>query len=456
MKTDSKKIVVAGGGLVGCLIALRLLQRGFDVSVFEQREDMRQTPMRAGRSINLALSPRGIRALALCGLDEKLLSQAIAMKGRLVHSVEGSVQFQAYSVRPGDCIHSISRGTLNCSLLDAIDALKPGALHFNQRLTRIEEDGARVIFENAQGQPTELCDSILIASDGAGSAARKWMLSRTPGFHFSYSQHFQDYGYKELTIGPRPDGGFALQGDVLHIWPRGHFMMIALPNPDKSFTATLFLPYQGKEGFNELNTNERLLAFLSDHFPDATGLIENPEAEFFNNPTGYLYTVKCKPWHYGERILLIGDAAHAIIPFYGQGMNCGFEDVGILDKLLDQFGDWHSLFASFSSIRKPNGDAIADLAEDNFLEMRDKVADPVFQEKRKLELRLEQAFPEYYSKYSMVTFRPDLSYYTAMVRGRQQDAFLMDVCKTGPIPETDAQLQELYRKLQEMIKRTGE
>ncbi|MCC6753613.1 MAG: FAD-dependent monooxygenase [Saprospiraceae bacterium] len=456
MKTDSRKVVVAGGGLVGCLTALRLLQRGFDVSVFEQREDMRRTPIRAGRSINLALSPRGIRALALCGLDEALLSQAIAMKGRLVHSVDGSVQFQPYSVRPGDCIHSISRRTLNCTLLDAIDALKPGALQFNQRLMRIEDEGAHVVFEDALGHATEFRDSILIAADGAGSAARKWMLSRTPGFHFNYSQHFQDYGYKELTIAPRPGGGFALQGDVLHIWPRGHFMMIALPNPDESFTATLFLPYQGREGFNALDTNERLLVFMNTYFPDAMGLIENPEVDFFNNPTGYLYTVKCNPWHYGERILLIGDAAHAIIPFYGQGMNCGFEDVGALDELLDQFDDWPSLFTAFSTIRKPNGDAIADLAEDNFLEMRDKVADPVFQKKRKLELRLEQAFPQYYSKYSMVTFRPDLSYYSAMVKGRRQDALLMEICKTGLIPETDVQLQALFTRLQEMNNRTGD
>ncbi|MBK8956632.1 MAG: FAD-dependent monooxygenase [Saprospiraceae bacterium] len=447
MKRDEHKILIAGSGLVGSLTALRLLQLGFDVELFESRSDMRRTDISAGRSINLALSHRGIRALELCGLGPEMMSNAIAMHGRMIHGLDGSLQFQEYSTRKGEHINSISRRSLNVVIMDAIEKIKPDCIHFNHRLVGIGKYSDEYFFENDQKEIISRKDSILIGADGAGSAARKWMLDQTPHFHFDYSQRYQNYGYKELTIPPGANGEFVIEKNALHIWPRGHFMMIALPNPDATYTATLFLPYHGNESFDRLQSNEQLLAFYHTYFQDALPLIPELNREFFEHPTGYLYTVKCFPWNYQDKILLIGDAAHAIIPFYGQGMNCGFEDVFILDQLIAQHTDWLELFSAFSKARKQNGDAIADLAEDNFIEMRDKVADPVFQRKRKLEILLEKSFPEYYSKYALVTFRPDISYYDAMIQGRKQDDLLMEICSKETQEWNEAELRAVYDRI---------
>ncbi|MBK9109571.1 MAG: FAD-dependent monooxygenase [Saprospiraceae bacterium] len=444
MKRDDQKILIAGSGLVGSLTALRLLQLGFDVELFESRPDMRRTDIPAGRSINLALSHRGIKGLELCGIGPEVLSNAIPMFGRMIHPKEGNLQFQEYSSRSGEYINSISRRSLNMVIMDAIEKIKPDCIHFGHRLVNVGKDASEFYFENQQKEIIKRDRAILIGADGAGSAARKWMLDQTPHFHFDYSQRYQNYGYKELTIPPGAGGEFVIEKNALHIWPRGHFMMIALPNPDATYTATLFLPYQGKESFSQLQTTEQLLAFYKEHFSDAVPLLKDLEIEFFEHPTGYLYTVKCEPWHYKDKVLLIGDAAHAIIPFYGQGMNCGFEDVFVLDQLIHQHSEWTSLFEAFSKARKKNGDAIADLAEDNFIEMRDKVADPVFQRKRKLEIQLEKAFPEYYSKYALVTFRPDISYYDAMIQGRKQDDLLMEICRQDQEVWSEADLREIY------------
>ncbi|HRG69367.1 MAG TPA: NAD(P)/FAD-dependent oxidoreductase [Saprospiraceae bacterium] len=447
MIDQNRTIQIAGSGLVGSLLALRLLQRGFNVKVYESRPDMRKSSISAGRSINLALSHRGIQALKSAGLEKEILENAIKMEGRLIHDLEGNLTFQAYSSRPGEFINSISRRTLNVILMDAIEKIKPKAIQFNTQLKKINSQSGIAVLENELKQSEEFTFDLLIGTDGAASACRQYFMEQSARLHFNYSQVFQNYGYKELTIPPGPNNKFLLEKNALHIWPRGHFMMIALPNPDATFTATLFLPYHGSESFEVLKNEDQLVTFFNTHFKDAISLIPHLTQEFFQNPTGHLYTVKCSPWHDADKVLLMGDAAHAIIPFYGQGMNCGFEDVFIFDQLLDQNTDWNSICKSFSEIRKPNSDAIADLAEDNFIEMRDKVADPVFQRKRKLEMQLEKQFPEYYSKYAMVTFRPDISYHDAMIKGRNQDELLMNICASEKSEWTESELKEIYNKL---------
>ncbi len=443
----SKKIIIAGSGLVGSLLGLRLLQRGFDVSLFESRADMRKENISAGRSINLALSHRGIRALKLAGVDEEILSNAIQMSGRMIHTLDGQLALQPYSTRPGEFINSISRRTLNIILMDAIEKIKPDAIHFKSKLIRVENDCQRFVIETEQKEIKSMENAILIGTDGAASVARKTLFELTPHLRFNYSQTFQNYGYKELTIPPGKDNTFVIEKNALHIWPRGNFMMIALPNPDATYTATLFLPYHGELSFDRLDTKKSIMEFYQTYFSDAVPLMPDLESEFFEHPTGHLYTVKCSPWHYEDKILLMGDAAHAIIPFYGQGMNCGFEDVFVFDELLNQHMSWNNLFESFSKLRKPNADAIADLAEDNFIEMRDKVADPVFQKKRQLEMNLEKKFPEYYSKYALVTFRPDISYYDAMVKGRKQDEFLMNLCADLNKEWGEKELDEIFNSM---------
>lgn len=440
-----KKIYVAGAGLVGSLLALRLLQRGFDVEVFESREDMRINSLSAGRSINLALSHRGIRGLSLVGMEKEILSHAVQMKGRMIHSIASELNFQPYSIREGEHINSISRRTLNTLLMNAIEGYGV-KINFAHRLENYHPEKDTFIFKSKE---TEIIRSggVLLATDGANSAARRFMMERSAEIRLNYAQKFQPYGYKELTIPPGTKGEFLLERNALHIWPRGHFMIIALPNPDATFTVTLFLPFEGAQSFERLTDVSSVRQFFNQYFPDVINLIPDLDHEFFSNPTGHLNSVKCSPWSYKDKILLLGDAAHAIIPFYGQGMNCGFEDVFVFDQLLDQTPDTSTLFSEFENQRKINADAISDLAEDNFEEMRDKVADEVFQRKRKLETILEEKFPSYYSKYALVTFRPDISYHHAMVKGRKQDEFLLKICEKR-LSFTDHELTELYHSLQ--------
>ena len=442
----NKKIIIAGAGLVGSLLALRLLQRGCNVEIFESREDMRLQSMSAGRSINLALSHRGIEGLKLVGLTDQILPHAVQMKGRMIHTLNSELLFQPYSVRANEHINSISRRTLNIQLMDAIE--KWGVkINFSSRLSHFTPEENKFTFTTKDHLKNELVDCCLIATDGSNSIARKFMLDRSAELRMNYNQKFQDYGYKELTIPPGEHSHFLLEKNALHIWPRGHFMMIALPNPDATFTATLFLPFKGEQGFESLQNTSTLRSFFHDYFTDALPLISHLEDEFFENPTGHLNSVKCSPWHYKDQILLMGDAAHAIIPFYGQGMNCGFEDVVVFDQLLDKSLNVEELFQQFEYSRKPNADAISDLAEDNFEEMRDKVSDPVYQRKRALESQLEKKYPDYYSKYALVTFRPDVSYSEAMVKGRLQDEFLLKICSERSVFD-DSEMLKIYNHLQ--------
>ena len=435
------QVTIIGAGLAGSLLAIYFAKRGIPVDVYEARGDMRREEMSAGRSINLALSNRGIAALREVGMDEYMLAEAVPMYGRMIHTVSGGTKLLPYSGRQGEYINSVSRAGLNIALMNEAEQYPGVQFVFNERCVDFDCSSGEVMFESGR---TRRSDTV-IATDGAGSAVRQSMERQLPSFEIS--SVFLEHGYKELHIpSGSSDDRFVIEKNALHIWPRRQFMMIALPNSDGSFTCTLFLahksspPYEGGvaaasadgvvlSSFDQLTTAEAVLDFFNREFPDAVPLMPTFVEDFFENPTGQLGTVKCWPWNVGGKALLLGDSAHAVVPFYGQGMNCAFEDVRMLDSLIEKRGtDWETIYEEYGELRKINTDAIADMAEENFYEMRDRVADPVFQRKRELETKLEQTFPDYFSKYSMVTFREDLPYSVAKEKGSAQDRFLMEIC----------------------------
>lgn len=395
---------LVGAGLVGSLLSLYLARRGFDVEVLERRPDMRVEVVDGGRSINLAISARGLHALGQVGLEEEALRHAIAMRGRVMHAVTGELTFQAYGKDDSQCIHSISRAWLNRALMTHAEATGKVRIAFNQRVTAVDfERGLLQLHDDKTGADTTRQVQAILGTDGAGSAIRQAMLGR-PGF--ADDESVLSHGYKELTLPAGPNGTWLLEKHALHIWPRGDFMLIALPNEDGSFTCTLFLAMEGGENsFAALDTPAKVRAFFQREFPDMVDRIEHLEADFFAHVTGRMVTVKSAPWHVGGRALLAGDAAHAIVPFYGQGMNCGFEDCVALDALLDRCQSWAEVFETFSRERKVHADAIADMAVENFIEMRDKVADARFLLEKQVEKKLLNAFPgEFISRYPLVSF----------------------------------------------------
>ncbi|MBR9974360.1 MAG: FAD-dependent monooxygenase [Bacteroidetes bacterium] len=421
MSEQKKQILLVGAGLAGSLLAVYLAKRGCTVDVFERRADMRLEEMNAGRSINLALSVRGTHALAEVGLLDDIMQLAIPMRGRMIHGTDGSHSFQPYGKDDSEVIYSVSRGELNRRLMTLAESHDGVRLHFRQRCDGMDFTQRSILFtDEATGRSYERRGVTVIATDGAGSAVRQAM-ERAGHAHFT--QDMLAHGYKELTIPPDDGGHFRLEKNALHIWPRHSFMLIALPNPDGSFTCTLFLQHDGDPGFSSLDTPDRVRAFVALEFPDALPLMPTLEEDFFTNPTGLLGTVRGYPWHVDGAAALLGDAAHAIVPFFGQGMNCAFEDCTVLDETLDEFGDdWNHALHAWQERRKANADAIADLALENFIEMRDSVADPHFLLMKKVGLELEKRFPEYFiPKYSMVTFHRT-PYSVAKQRGRiQQD-----------------------------------
>jgi kynurenine 3-monooxygenase len=431
------KITIIGAGLAGSLLAIRLAQRGHSIDVYEKRPDIRLQKVSAGRSINLALSSRGIKALQLVGLEEQMLQLAIPMHARMIHTVGNSPINAPYSGRQGEYINSISRGALNKALLIKAAEYSNVRFHFHATCTDVDIEKNIAQF-NQHGDKLSVQADIIIGTDGAGSALRDSFEKNCSNFHLS--QSMLEHGYKELNIPPAIDGSFQLEKNVLHIWPRGSFMCIALPNPEGDFTVTLFLAKKDANiCFESLEHEATVADFFATYFPEISNSISDLTEQFFQNPVGNLGTIKCGPYHYQGKSLLLGDAAHAIVPFYGQGMNCSFEDVVVLDQLLETHNDdFEKAFEAFTQQRKANCDAIADLAVDNFYEMRDATANPVFQKKRLLETKLEQQYTDYYSKYSMVTFRPDISYANAMHKGRKQDEYLMELCATAS--EIDEQL----------------
>ena len=435
-----QNILIIGAGLCGSLLALRLGQRGYNVTVIEMRPDLRKVNISAGRSINLAFSDRGNKAMKLVGIEDKVKTLCIPMNGRMLHDIEGNTILAPYSGREHEFINSISRGELNALLLDEAEKHKNVTIHFNRKCKSVDFENTTATFKDYENNVEFIEDAdAIFATDGAGSAMRKsYFLGKK--FLFSFSQDYLTHGYKELSILPTENGGYKTYKNALHIWGRGDFMLIALPNLDGSFTVTLFLSFdEGEYNFNNLTTKERVLEFFGKYFKDALELMPNLVDDFFENPTSPLGTVKCSPWHYKGNTLLMGDAAHAIVPFYGQGMNASFEDVVEFDKVLDEHHqNWESVFKAYEKTRKKDTDAIADLAIGNFHEMKDHVNNAIFREKRNLEMALEKTFPnEYSSKYSLVTFNEDIGYRQAMLQGRAQDKAILNLLADKDISIND-------------------
>jgi len=443
-----EKVVIVGAGLCGTMLAIRMAERGYQVELHEKRPDMRLEEMSAGRSINLALSNRGLKALEMIGLADEVKQECIPMLGRMIHSKTGETRLSKYSGRDGDFINSVSRGGLNISLLIKADSYKNLNITFNSRCNYVDLKSGTAQFQDMEtGEAKKVVGDIVIGTDGAGSAVRRSLMSHTTELLFNYSQDFLRHGYKELSIPPDDEGGWRIDKNSLHIWPRGGMMVIALPNMDGSFTVTMFHPFEGEGGFNTLDTDDKLLAHFKSEYPDLLEHMPDFLADYHNNPSGNLGTIKCYPWQAYGKTLIMGDAAHAVVPFYGQGMNASFEDVFVFDEILTQHvGDWSKVFTEFEDARVANTNAIADLAIDNFYEMRDHVANPVFIKKRKLEMDLEHTFPDYFSKYSMVTFNADMPYAEAMRKGRLQDKLLMDICESNH-EKTLAEVYEMLKKI---------
>jgi kynurenine 3-monooxygenase len=417
-----KTITIAGAGLVGSLVGVYLAKQGHNVHIVERRSDMRKEPISAGRSINLALSDRGLRGLAGAGIDQDILKVAIPMRGRMMHAISGEQTFQPYGIND-QAINSVSRRGINVALMDCAESLPNLSISFNQRVLDVELDtAALVVQDNITHKRTFIEADCIIGADGAFSAIRDKMMKND---RFNYSQSYIEHGYKELTIPAMPNGGFQLDKNALHIWPRKQYMLIGLPNLDGSFTCTLFFPFDGNPSFASLDTEAKIFAFFEEEFPDVIPLMPTLLHDFVHNPTSSLVTVRAFPWAYRDKALLIGDAAHAIVPFFGQGMNAGFEDCTILNECLERhFDNWETAFKEFEILRKPNTDAIAELALENFIEMRDKVADPTFLRRKKIERLLQGQFPErFISLYSMVTFS-DIPYHDAQIRGLKQESII--------------------------------
>ena len=416
----SEKISIIGAGLVGSLLAALLGKRGYKVEVFESRPDIRKAQISAGKSINMACSTRGWKALDLVGAGDKVRQAAIAMNGRMMHGVDESLTFQPYG-KEGEAIYSISRAGLNHILIDHADQFENVNFHFEHKCVDIDLDAPFATFELADSQTKTFNSDLIFGTDGAFSAVRAAFQKLK---HFNYSQEYISHDYKELSIESKA-GDFQMDKHSLHIWPRGSHMLIALPNPDGSFTCTLFLPYQGDHSFEQITTDSEIKSFFASKFPDALKLIPNLVDIFNENPTSPLVIIKCFPWTYNGQAALIGDASHAIVPFYGQGMNAGFEDVSILNELMDKHDEnWNDLLKEFETTRKPDADAIADLALKNFVEMRDLVGQEWFLKRKKIERALHETFPkDFIPQYSMVSFS-HTPYSEAVSKGNQQDLIL--------------------------------
>lgn len=443
------RILIVGGGLVGALLALMLGRRGYAVHVVERRPDMRRHGFAGGRSINLALSDRGIRALERAGIAESVLPLTIPMRGRMIHHEDSTLEFQPYGIA-GQAIRSLSRGHLNLALVEAADRLPNVTLEFEWRCVGVDPDVPAATFvHTATGKQRRIECDVLVGADGAFSSVRDALHYRD---RYNYCQEYLEYGYKELTIPAAEGGGFRMEPNALHIWPRHSFMMIALPNPEGTFTCTLFLPFEGEVSFEQLRTRADVSAFFERFFPDAVPHMPTLLEDFERNPLSSLVTIRCYPWVVG-RTVLIGDAAHAIVPFYGQGMNAGFEDCRILDELLDRFSDdWEAALAEYQRMRKPAGDAVAQLALDNFVEMRDKVADHHFVLRKKIEVLLLEHFPELYTPlYTLVTFTPEVSYDEAYRRGQVNERVISEIMALPDIDQRwdDPAMLDTYRQILE-------
>jgi len=428
------KFILIGSGLAGGLLAAYLGRRGYDVDLYERRADPREGNIIGGRSINLALSTRGIHALEQLGIADEVLQHAIPMRGRMIHDKPGNLHFAPYDVDPNKHINSIGRAALNTAVIEAAQRYPNVRVHFSHRCTDVDLDSgtAELVDSSVEAgvspadpvrQVIEVSADAIIGVDGAFSAVRQSMHKKLADFE--YDESYLAHGYKELTIPPALDGSWRMEKEALHIWPRKSFMMIALPNPDGSFTCTLFWEFEGPRSFASTKTDDDVRRFFDEEFPDAVPLMPALLEDFKNNPTGSLVTIRCAPWYHKDKVALVGDAAHAVVPFYGQGMNAAFEDCVVLDECLAEFPDNRErAFAEYFARRKENADALADLAVENFIEMRDKTASRTFRAKKKLDHALEAALPGIYLPlYTMVTFTR-IPYTEAAQRARRQDSII--------------------------------
>lgn len=424
------EISILGSGLIGSLLSIYLKKRGLDVHIYEKRADNRKGKYQEeGRSINMALSDRGWKALEDLGLTEKVKPLTIPMYGRKIHDEHGKTSFIPYG-KEGQAIYSISRGKFNQLLMEEAEAAGV-QIHFEHKIEDVNLHAHTLLVSNPEHKNQSIQSEVIIGSDGAYSALRNAMLKQV---RFDFKQEYISHGYKELTIPATEEGEFAMDPNALHIWPRGSFMLIALPNPDKSFTCTLFLPFDGKRVcFENIRDEKDIEGVFKTYFDDAYQVMPQLKKEYFNNPTSALINIECFPWMQ-QKALLIGDASHAMVPFYGQGMNCGFEDCYILDKLISKFGTnaWELVFAKFQKVRKPDTDAICQLAMDNFEEMKNVVSDPKFQIRKKIEARLHELYPlDWIPLYTMVTFS-DIPYSEAYAQGKLQES-IMDKVMADPL-----------------------
>jgi kynurenine 3-monooxygenase len=421
----AEPVTIVGAGLAGTLLACYLGKAGRAVELYERRPDPRAAESERGRSINLALSTRGLHALSEVGLADAVRRASVVMPGRMIHHRDGSLTFQPYGKDDNEVLHSVSRAGLNRLLVEAAGRYPTVRMHFDHRCVHADLDAGTLDFQS-RSEEKQVAADVIVGADGAYSAVRQAMQRREG---FDYSQEYLGHGYKELSIPPSHDGGFRMEKHALHIWPRGGFMLIALPNADGSFTCTLFAAHEGPNSFAEMADVE---GFFRREFPDAAPLLPDLAGQFRRNPTGPLVTIRCHPWNIG-RAVLVGDACHAVVPFLGQGMNAAFEDCVVLDELIGKHGntsghDWRAIFAAFEAERAPNARAIAEMALENYREMRDDVRDPKFQLRADLSFELERRFPgRFIPRYSMVMFHPEISYAEAQRRGAMQAEILREL-----------------------------
>ena len=429
---------MAGAGLSGPVMATYLSNHGYEVDLYESRHDMRVIAQSAGRSINLALSERGIVALKDIGVFEKIKPSLLPMEGRMIHDNEGNISLQMYGQKKNEVIYSVSRSQLNMILLDHSESTGKVNIHFNSTIQGLDLDKQTLILNDKN-----VLFKRLLGSDGASSKVREAINEKSP---INFIKNTLDHGYKELTIPASCNEEFMIEERALHIWPRGQFMLIALPNMDKSFTCTLFLPLEGKLSFRSIKTKNQILEFFDKYFPDTIDLIPELCEEYQNNPTGKLATVYCDQWHYKDIALIFGDAAHAIVPFFGQGMNASLQDCTVMNFLLKRFeNDWEKILPEYSRFQVPNGHAIANMALENYIEMRDSVNDPNYRKRRELELYLEHKFPErFLPRYSMVSFH-EIPYAKVYERGKIQ-MNLMDSFLAGNTTKA-----QLYNKIKQKL-----
>lgn len=421
-----KNITIIGAGLVGSLCGIYLAKRGYKVNVYEKRPDLRKANISAGKSINLVISYRGWNALEKIGIRNRIESITVPVYGRMTHDEKGQTNFIQYSVN-NDPIYSVSRGGLNSMLMTIAEENSNVKLFFDEECVDVNLDEATAVFQNSESKKTQTVKSdLIIATDGAFSAVRHKMLMLN---RFNYQQEYIPYGYKEITFPANEDGSPRMRQDALHIWPRKNFMLMGLANKDGGFTGTLFFPFEGEPwSFEKIKDEKDLMKFFNEIFPDAIPLIPDLSQQYFNNPTSSLVIIRCSPWNYKDKIALMGDAAHAIVPFYGEGMNCGFEDCFVFDQLIEKHnGDFSKILPEYANARKPNGDAIAELSLRNFIEMRDLVADPQFLLRKKIEGWFQAKHPDkWLPLYSQVKFSTT-PYAEALSNGKKHDEIMASV-----------------------------